>query len=110
RARRWFCDELMKVFERVDLLVAPEMPVIPPRIDDLTVELDGERVPYRLALITFNSPWSLAGLPVASVPAGFVDGLPAGLASVGRRFAAQTVLRAAPAYQQTTAWHERRPE
>ena len=109
RARRWFCDELRKVFERVDLLVHPEMPVVPPRIDDLTVELGGERMPYRLALIPFNSPWSLAGVPAASVPAGFVDGLPLGLAIVGRARDEQTVLRAAHVYQCATDWHERRP-
>ncbi len=109
RARRWFCDELRNVFERVDLLVHPEMPVVPPRIDDLTVELGGERMPYRLALIPFNSPWSLAGVPAASVPAGFVDGLPLGLAIVGRPRDEQTVLRAAHVYQCATDWHERRP-
>lgn len=109
RARRWFCDELRKVFERVDLLVHPGMPVVPPRIDDLTVELHGERMPYRLAVIPFNSPWSLAGVPAASVPAGFVDGLPVGLALVGRSRDEQTVLRAAHAFQRTTDWHERRP-
>src|SRR4029077_9939864 len=41
RARRGFLDELGKVFERFDLLVPPEMPVVPPPIDDLTVELGG---------------------------------------------------------------------
>jgi len=109
RARRWFCDELMGVFDRVDLLVHPEMPVVSPPIDDLTVELGGERMPYRLALIPFNSPWSLAGLPVASVPAGFVDGLPVGLALVGRPRDERTVLRAAHTFQCATDWHERRP-
>jgi aspartyl-tRNA(Asn)/glutamyl-tRNA(Gln) amidotransferase subunit A len=97
------------VFERFDLLVHPEMPVVPPPIEDLTVELNGERIPYRLALIPFNSPWSLAGLPVASVPAGFVDGLPLGLALIGRRRDEQTVLRAAHTFQRATDWHERRP-
>ncbi len=109
RARRWFCDELRKVFERVDLLVHPEMPVVPPPIDDLFVELGGERMPYRLALIPFNSPWSLAGVPAASVPAGFVDGLPLGLAVVGRARDEQTVLQAAHTFQCATDWHERRP-
>ena len=69
----------------------------------------GETMPYRLSLIPFNSPWSLAGLPTASVPCGFVDGLPAGLALVGRPGEESTVLRAAHAYQQATDWHERRP-
>ena len=65
--------------------------------------------PLPARVIPFNSPWSLAGLPAASVPCGFVDGLPVGLALVGRRFADATVLRAAHAFQRSTDWHERRP-
>lgn len=109
RARRWYDEVLRPLFDRFDLLVAPAMPVLPPRIGEDTVELGGERIPYRLAVIPFNSPWSLAGLPAASVPCGFVDGLPVGLALVGRRFADATVLRAAHAFQGATDWHERRP-
>ena len=108
RARRDYCDEVGRLFGRFDALVAPVMPVVAPRIGDDEVELRGERVPYRLALMPFNSPWSLAGLPVVSAPCGFVDGLPVGLALVGRRFAEGTVLRAAHAYQTATDWHELR--
>lgn len=110
RARRWYCEELQRVFDRFDLLAAPAMPVIAPRIGDERVELDGREVPYRTCLIPFNSPWSLAGLPAISVPCGFVDGMPVGLALVGRRLADATVLRAAHAFQTATDWHERRPE
>jgi aspartyl-tRNA(Asn)/glutamyl-tRNA(Gln) amidotransferase subunit A len=85
------------------------MPVTAPPIGDEVVEVDGEELPYRLALIRFNSCWSLPGLPVASVPCGFVDGLPVGLALASRRFGEGTVLRAAHAFQQATDWHERRP-
>jgi aspartyl-tRNA(Asn)/glutamyl-tRNA(Gln) amidotransferase subunit A len=109
RARRWYLDELARVFERFDLLAAPEMPIVPPKIGDDEVELQGVRMPYRLSLIPFNSPWSLAGLPVASVPAGFVDGLPVGLALIGRWNEDATVLRAAHALQRVTDWHEHRP-
>jgi len=66
-------------------------------------------MPYRLALIPFNSPWSLPGLPVVSVPAGFVDGLPVGLALVGKPLDEQTILSAAHAFQRATDWHEQRP-
>jgi aspartyl-tRNA(Asn)/glutamyl-tRNA(Gln) amidotransferase subunit A len=109
RARRLLIDQARPLFERFDVLVAPQMPVVAPRIDDLTVEVGGERVPYRAALIPFNSPWSCLGLPVVSVPCGLVDGLPVGLALVGRYFDESTVLRTAHAYQQATDWHERRP-
>jgi len=109
RAQRRYRQLLAAVFERVDLLVAPAMPVLPPPIGADEVELRGRRLPYRRALIPFNSPWSFAGLPVASVPCGFSDGLPVGLALVGRRMEDATVLRAAHAFQQATDWHERRP-
>ena len=105
RLRSRYVKSLETVFERFDLLAAPAMPVVAPRIGEETVTLGGETIPYRLSLIPFNSPWSLAGLPAASVPCGFVDGLPVGLALVGRRFADATVLRLAHAYQQATDWH-----
>ncbi len=109
RARRAYCGAVDRLLERFDLLVAPSMPVPAPGIGGSEIELRGERVAYRLALIPFNSPWSLAGLPVLSVPCGFVDGLPVGLALVGARHGEQTVLRAGHAFQRVTDWHERRP-
>lgn len=109
RAQRLYSRRLEAVLERVDLLAAPTMPVPPPPIGEDGVEVRGARLPYRRALIPFNSPWSFAGLPVVSVPCGFVDGLPVGLALVGRRRQEATVLRAAHAFQQATDWHERRP-
>jgi aspartyl-tRNA(Asn)/glutamyl-tRNA(Gln) amidotransferase subunit A len=109
RARRWFDDRLRKLFASFDLLVAPAMPITAPPLGEDAVEVRGETMPYRLALIPFNSPWSLAGLPAASLPCGFVDGLPVGLAVVGRRLEDGTVLRAGHAFQQATDWHDRRP-
>ena len=109
RARRWFYEGVRAVLDRFDLLVAPTMPILPPPIGEESVELRGERIPYRLALIPFNSPWSFAGLPAMSIPCGFVDGLPVSLALVGRRFDEATVLRTAHAFQQATDRHERRP-
>jgi aspartyl-tRNA(Asn)/glutamyl-tRNA(Gln) amidotransferase subunit A len=109
RARRWLGDEVRPLFERYELLAAPAMPIVAPLIGEDPVDVAGERIPFRLTLIPFNSPWSCLGLPVASVPCGFVDGLPVGLALIGRRGADATVLRAAHEFQQATDWHERHP-
>jgi Asp-tRNA(Asn)/Glu-tRNA(Gln) amidotransferase A subunit family amidase len=109
RARRWYCEQLDVVLGRFDLLAAPQMLVRPPRIGEETVEVGGEQVLYRLSVIPTSSPWTLASLPVASVPCGFVDGLPVGLALVGPRFGEATVLRLAHAFQTVTDWHEQRP-
>ena len=109
RARRVLAAEARPLFERFDLLASPEMPIVAPRIGEDPVEVAGESMAYRLSLIPFNSPWSCLGLPTASVPCGFVDGLPVGLALTGRRLAEATVLRAGHAYQGVTDWHGRRP-
>jgi aspartyl-tRNA(Asn)/glutamyl-tRNA(Gln) amidotransferase subunit A len=85
------------------------MPIVPPLIGEDPVDLRGEQVPYRLTVIPFNSPWSCLGLPVTSVPCGFVDGLPIGFSLVGRRGEDATVLEAARTFQRLTDWHERRP-
>ena len=110
RARRIATTVIERVFQDVDLLVAPTMPVVAPPIGQEWVELDGKKMPYRLSLIRFNSCWSLVGLPVVSVPCGQVDNLPVGLALVGRKFDEATVLRAAHAYQMLTNWHQQTPK
>jgi aspartyl-tRNA(Asn)/glutamyl-tRNA(Gln) amidotransferase subunit A len=109
RARRLFRRELEPLFGRHDVLAHPEMPVLPPRIGEETVRQHGVERPYRLALIPFNSPWALAGGPVASIPCGFIEGLPVGLALAAAPGGEATVLRAAAAFQRVTDWHERRP-
>lgn len=109
RARRVYMAGIDRLFERFDVLAAPAMPVIAPRLDQNEVEMGGEVLAYRLAIIPFNSPWSLAGLPILNVPSGSVDGMPVGVSLVGRRFGEETVLRAGHAFQQATDWHERRP-
>jgi aspartyl-tRNA(Asn)/glutamyl-tRNA(Gln) amidotransferase subunit A len=102
RARRLATAEYERALGSYDLLVAPAMPILPPRLDAIPDD-------YRLLLIPYNSPASLWGVPAASVPCGFVDGLPVGLSLVGRRSEDGTVLGAARAYQRATDWHERRP-
>src|SRR5438477_2574631 len=64
RGRRWFSAGLDRVLGEFDLLAFPAMPVVAPPIGEDEVDIRGERLLYRLALIPFNSPWALAGLPV----------------------------------------------
>jgi aspartyl-tRNA(Asn)/glutamyl-tRNA(Gln) amidotransferase subunit A len=110
RAQRWYLGELRTALDQFDLLVQPALPMLPPRIGEEMVVLHGETLPFRLAVIPFNSPWTLAGAPVASVPCGFVAGLPVGLALAGRPGEEATVLRAAATFQCASDWHSRRPE
>ena len=53
----------------------------------------------------FTSFGNTVGLPVVSLPMGFVDGMPLGLSVMGRGFAESTVLGVARSYQTATDHH-----
>jgi aspartyl-tRNA(Asn)/glutamyl-tRNA(Gln) amidotransferase subunit A len=109
RARRALYEKVIPVFDRFDLLVSPAFPIVPPRIGETDVVVDGVTMPYRLSFLAYQSPWSCLGLPALSAPAGFHEGMPVSLAVIGPRLSEARVLRAAHALQQVTDWHTRRP-
>jgi aspartyl-tRNA(Asn)/glutamyl-tRNA(Gln) amidotransferase subunit A len=102
RARSWARSRWERELGGFDLLVAPAMPIVAPRLDAIPGD-------YRLTIMPYNSPAALLGLPVTVVPCGFVDGLPVGLALMGRHGEDGLTLAAAQAFQQATDWHERGP-
>jgi aspartyl-tRNA(Asn)/glutamyl-tRNA(Gln) amidotransferase subunit A len=102
RGRNWVRSMWERELGDVDLLVAPAMPIVAPRLDAIPAD-------YRLLIMPYNSPAALLGLPVTIVPCGFVDGLPVGLALMGRAGEDRLTLAAAEAFQQETDWHERKP-
>ena len=58
----------------------------------------------------FTAPFNLANLPALSINCGFTaSGLPIGLQLAGCAFDETTLFRLAYAYEQATAWGERRP-
>jgi aspartyl-tRNA(Asn)/glutamyl-tRNA(Gln) amidotransferase subunit A len=97
-------------FQVVDAIVAPTVPVPAPPIGAEFVEINGEQIVVRAALVGMNRPANLTGHPAISVPCGFTrDGLPIGLQFIGRSFDESTLLRIALAYERTHDWRARRP-
>ncbi|MEJ8280937.1 amidase [Pseudonocardia spirodelae] len=82
-----------------DVLVMPTLPYTAPELPGLDAGLD-TYLPTALGMIGNCAPIDVSGHPAASVPAGSVDGLPAGLMIVGRRFDDATVLRVAHTFEQ----------
>jgi amidase len=82
-----------------DVLVMPTLPYtareIPP--DDVSL---ADYLTTALSMIGNTAPFDVTGHPACSVPTELVDGLPAGLMIVGKRFDDATVLRVANAYEQ----------
>ena len=93
-------------FEQVDVIAAPVSPTTAFKI--------GEKADDPLSMYladVFTLSLNLAGNCGLSVPCGFdAAGLPIGLQLIGPAFGEPTILRAAYAYEQATAWRSRRPE
>jgi aspartyl-tRNA(Asn)/glutamyl-tRNA(Gln) amidotransferase subunit A len=113
RAKRELAEErerIKQVFDEVDALITPTMPVVTPRIADLEQHPDRLR-PTELKMLRNTRPFNVWGLPAISVPCGFTDaGLPIGLqiaAAPGREDIAFSL---AHVYERATNWHCRRPE
>jgi aspartyl-tRNA(Asn)/glutamyl-tRNA(Gln) amidotransferase subunit A len=102
-------SDFVQAFERADVVVAPTLPLVAPRIGS-TFDPGGAFDMAPRSLITRTTvPINLAGLPAVSVPCGLVDGMPVGLQVIGPAFAEGLVLRVAHAYEQAAEWRLRRP-
>jgi aspartyl-tRNA(Asn)/glutamyl-tRNA(Gln) amidotransferase subunit A len=103
-------SEIHRVFDEVDVLVAPTTPVPAPAIDELKQNPDLLR-PRELLLLRNTRPVNVWGLPAISLPCGFTNaGLPIGLQIMGPHWREDRVLQLAHAYEQATDWHKRSPK
>lgn len=106
----WY-QSLAKVFETHDFLVAPAAQVFPFDADiPWPREIAGKHMDtYHRWMEVVIGP-SMAGLPVAALPAGFSpQGLPSGFQLIGKPRADQAVLSVAATYEAATDWLGRVP-
>jgi aspartyl-tRNA(Asn)/glutamyl-tRNA(Gln) amidotransferase subunit A len=109
RARQAFTVEMEALFERVDVLLTPTLPIVAPRVNEIDRPLLVAGQPVDGAMLRFTFPFDVSGQPALTVPCGFsASGLPIGLQIAGRRFDEATVLRLGHAFQRDTDWHLRR--
>jgi aspartyl-tRNA(Asn)/glutamyl-tRNA(Gln) amidotransferase subunit A len=94
-----------RVFEDVDVFVAPTTPIPAPTVAELKQSPDLLR-PRELLLLRNTRPANVWGLPAISVPCGFTGaGLPIGMQITGPHWREGRVLQLAYAYEQAAAWH-----
>jgi AtzE family amidohydrolase len=74
RFRRWYRDQVAKVFEEVDAIIAPCAPLTAPALGQKTMRLDGVELPVRANLGVFTQPISFIGLPVVAAPLAKANG------------------------------------
>jgi aspartyl-tRNA(Asn)/glutamyl-tRNA(Gln) amidotransferase subunit A len=100
---------ILDVFDRIDLILTPTTPIVPPSFAELEAAPDKLR-PQELLMLRNTRPFNVFGLPSISIPCGFSKaGLPIGLQITGAPGAEGKVLALAHAYQKQTEWHKKRP-
>lgn len=96
RFRRAFRNDMMALFEDVDVILAPSTPMRAPRLGQKTATFGGVEQPLRPNLGIFTQPFSFIGLPVAAVPI-WNEGqkLPLGIQAIAAPWREDFVLRVA---------------
>ena len=102
--RRRISEDFQKAFENFDVIMGPTAPSVAFRLGEKTDD------PISMYLCdVYTTGVNLAGLPAASIPVGFADGLPVGLHLIGNYFQEARLLNAAHQYQQMSDWHLQMP-
>ena len=97
--RRWYRDQVLKLFETVDVILAPATPFTAPRIGQQTMMLEGAEVPLRPNIGIFTQPISFIGLPVVAVPVP-LSPLPIGVQIIAAPWREDVALRVAYALEE----------
>jgi len=97
KVRSLIKSQLAESFKKVDLLLAPTMPILPFKI--------GEKIndPLKIYLLDINTIIAnLSGIPAISVPFAIANGLPIGIQLFANSLQEKQLLQAAHALQKTT--------
>ncbi|WP_181707209.1 AtzE family amidohydrolase [Chthonobacter rhizosphaerae] len=100
RFRSWYRAAVDRVFEDVDVILAPATPFPALKATEKTMMVGGQEVPARPNIGIFTQPISFAGLPVASVPV-WLEGerMPIGVQVIAAPWREDLALRVAAALQ-----------
>jgi aspartyl-tRNA(Asn)/glutamyl-tRNA(Gln) amidotransferase subunit A len=98
RFRRQYRANVLKVFDEVDIVLAPATPCSAPRIGQVMMKLSGVELAVRANLGVFTQPISFIGLPVVAVPTVTPQGrspdeMPIGVQVIARPYNEQAALR-----------------
>lgn len=101
RFRTWYRREVLKLFEHVDVILAPATPVPAVKIGQTMMDLNGQQMPARPSLGLLTQPISFIGLPVVAAPIAPAPGnLPLGIQIIAAPWREDLALRVAFALEQ----------
>jgi len=95
RFRRHYRAGVLKVFDEVDVVLAPATPCRAPKLGQVMMKLGGVDLAVRANLGVFTQPISFIGLPVVAVPTRTPGAMPIGVQVIARPYHEQAALRVA---------------
>jgi len=107
--RRMMALDFEEIWSKVDAIVAPTMPIIPFKIGENRVKINGEEFSAHHSLGRLNGPANLLGLPSIAVPCGFAQDMPVGMQIIGAPLSEATLLNLAYAFEQSNPLQGRKP-
>ncbi len=107
--RRWYRNEVIKLFEEVDAILAPATPCTAPLIGQDMFKFDDVEMPVRANLGLYTQPISFIGLPVVAVPVP-LEPLPIGVQIIAAPWREDVALRIAGALEAKGIVAAPRPE
>ena len=96
--RRWYREQVLALFAKVDAILAPATPCTAPAIGQQIFVLDGVELNVRANLGIFTQPISFIGLPVVAVPVPLKP-MPIGVQIIAAPWREDVALRAANALE-----------
>ena len=95
KVRKLLVDEYKKVFEKVDFILTPVSPVLPPKIGD---NVNDPLKMYLMDVLSVTA--NLVGIPGLALPAGFSEiGLPIGIQLLGKHFSEEELFKIGSVYE-----------
>jgi 1-carboxybiuret hydrolase len=106
--RRWYREQVLALFAKVDAVLAPATPCPAPLIGQQTFVLDGVELSVRANLGIYTQPISFIGLPVVAVPVPLAP-LPIGVQIIAAPWREDVALRIAHALEKVGAVSANKP-
>lgn len=97
KVRTLIINDFKQIFEKFDILLAPTMPTVAPKIG----VTEGQAMYGEMADV-FTEPTALAGLPAISIPCGFLEKMPVGMQLIGPPWSEDLILDVAEEYEKST--------
>lgn len=105
KVRTLIKEDFEKAFSEVDIIVAPAMPCVAPKLGE------SEKSPMFGELMDLlTEPSSVAGLPGVSVPCGFSNDLPVGVQFIGNFGDESKIIQVSDLFQKETDFHKSKPK